>query len=289
MRERGAGPTLLISPLLSLMRSQIENALKIGIVAETINSDNVSGWQEIEERLRKGEIDILLLSPERLGNKDFTERVLPQVTGGIGMLVVDEAHCISDWGHDFRSDYRRIIRTIQQLPASVPLAATTATANQRVVDDIKAQLGEGLAIIRGPLSRESLRLQVIKLADQAERLAWLYKNLPQMDGFWIIYCSTTSDGNKVAKWLRSKGINALEYHAGLSKDFGEKIRLLRKEKKNWRISNSSLIPKNAICAIFLQSWMIRMEKTVENAATVSIQNFFQRKFPEQLYWKQSGS
>ncbi|EHL06281.1 ATP-dependent DNA helicase, RecQ family [Desulfitobacterium hafniense DP7] len=236
LRERGFGPTIIISPLLSLMRNQIENAVKIGISAETINSDNTDEWTEIEDKLKRKDVDILLLSPERLGNKDFTERVLPSIEGGIGMLVVDEAHCISDWGHDFRPDYRRIVRIIKQLPPNVPLIATTATANQRVVNDIKAQLGDELHIIRGPLTRESLQLQVIKLADQAERLAWLYENINKIEGAGIIYCLTISDCNKVAKWLRSKGINALEYHAELSKDTKEKRRL-REERERKLLNN----------------------------------------------------
>ena len=236
LREKGAGPTLLISPLLSLMRNQIESAEKIGIRARTINSDNVDEWNQVEEGLIKGEIDILLLSPERLGNQDFTSRVLPSIKDGIGMLVVDEAHCISDWGHDFRSDYRRIKRIINTLPPNVPMAATTATANQRVVDDIKTQLGGDLNIMRGPLARDSLGIQVIKLKDQAERLAWLVENINKMDGAGIIYCLTTSDCNKVAKWLKSKGINALEYHSKLSGNENE-TRSLREEREQLLLNN----------------------------------------------------
>lgn len=236
LRLKGTGPTLLISPLLSLMRDQIKNAAKIGIRARTINSDNTAEWEAIEELLAKGEIDILLLSPERLGNQDFTNRVIPSIKGGIGMLVIDEAHCISDWGHDFRPDYRRIVRIIRMLPPSVPLVATTATANQRVIDDIKIQIGDDITVIRGPLIRESLKLQTIKLADQAERLAWLCENVPKMNGSGIIYCSTTSDCNKVAKWLRSKEINALEYHSRLSND--ENIRrVLREEREQLLLNN----------------------------------------------------
>ncbi|NMB95398.1 MAG: RecQ family ATP-dependent DNA helicase [Clostridiaceae bacterium] len=236
LREKGAGPTLLISPLLSLIRNQIDNATRIGTRAQTINSDNVDEWEQIEKELIKGEIDILLLSPERLANQDFINRILPSIKGGIGMLVVDEAHCISDWGHDFRPDYRRIIRIIKTLPPNVPLAATTATANQRVVNDIKEQMGGDLNIIRGPLARKSLKLQVIKLKDQAERLAWLYENINKMEGSGIIYCLTTHDCNKIAKWLRNKGINVLEYHSNLSDDVNER-RTLREEREQLLLNN----------------------------------------------------
>ena len=173
LRDKGSGPSILISPLLSLMRNQIQAAEKIGIKAETINSDNTDDWERIGQELVDGKCDILLLSPERLGNERFMKNILPNIKGGIGMFVVDEAYCISDWGHDFRPDYRRIVRIIKLLPPNVPVMATTATANKRVVEDIKDQLGSDLSVIRGPLIRESLRLQVIKLKDQAERLAWL--------------------------------------------------------------------------------------------------------------------
>lgn len=236
LREQGKGPTLLISPLLSLMRNQIETAKRIGIKAETINSDNADEWEGVGQSLIQGDCDILLLSPERLGNEDFITRVLPFIKGGIGMFVVDEAHCISDWGHDFRPDYRRIVRIINTLPPNVPVLATTATANKRVVDDIKEQLGKDLRVIRGPLIRESLRLQTIKLNDQAERLAWIYENINKIEGSGIIYCLTTSDCNKVAKWLRNKGINALEYHTRLSED-REEQRRMREEREQMLMNN----------------------------------------------------
>lgn len=236
LREQGSGPTILISPLLSLMRNQIENAAKIGIKAETINSDNNDEWERVEQCLVEGNCDILLLSPERLGNQDFMTRILPSIKSGIGMFVVDEAHCISDWGHDFRPDYRRIVRIIKSLPPNVPVLATTATANQRVVEDIHEQLGKDLVAIRGPLTRESLRLQTIKLNNQAERLAWLYENITKIEGSGIIYCLTTSDCNKVAKWLRKKGINALEYHTRLSENEEEK-RALEEEREQMLMQN----------------------------------------------------
>ena len=218
LRMQGNGITILISPLLSLMRNQLEAAEKVGLKALTINSNNQEEWKDVNEEILRGECDILIISPERLANDDFRNNVLRAISldGGIGMLVVDEAHCISDWGHDFRPDYRRIVKIVKNLPSNVPLLATTATANDRVVNDIKEQIGGSLKIIRGALMRESLKIQVIKLDDQGERLAWLYENINKMPGSGIIYCLTKNDCNKVAKWLRKKGINALEYHTSLS-------------------------------------------------------------------------
>lgn len=238
LREQGKGITLLISPLLSLMRNQIEAAEKIGLKALTINSSNRDNWSQIEKAILKGDCDILFISPERLSNEDFRNNVLNAITidRGIGMLVVDEAHCISDWGHDFRPDYRRIVRIVQNLPSNIPLLATTATANDRVVNDIKEQLGENLYIIRGPLMRESLKIQVIKLKDQAERLAWLYENINKIPGSGIIYCSTKADCNRVAQWLRNKGINALEYHTSLSNDKAEQG-ILEIEREDMLMNN----------------------------------------------------
>lgn len=236
LREQGRGTTVLISPLLSLMRNQIESAKRIGIKAETINSDNTDDWDIVEEILRNGQCDILLLSPERLGNEDFVNRILPSIKGGIGMFVVDEAHCISDWGHDFRPDYRRIVRIINNLAPNLPVIATTATANQRVIDDIKEQLGNELNIIRGPLTRESLRIQAIQLKSQAERYAWLYENINKMEGSGIIYCLTIADCNRVTKWLRYKGINVLEYHSSLSED-AEERRRLSEEREQMLLNN----------------------------------------------------
>lgn len=216
LRDRGAGPAVLISPLLSLMRNQIEMAAKIGIKAESINSTNEDEWSDIEEKLQKGDCDILLVSPERLANPRFSSEIVPSIKGGIGLFVVDEAHCISDWGHDFRPDYRRIVRIVKNLPPNVPVLATTATANERVIRDIQEQLGPDLTILRGPLARASLRLQNIKLNDQAERLAWLAENLPELPGSGIIYCLTIADCKRVAEWLRKQAIDAWEYHSKLN-------------------------------------------------------------------------
>ena len=235
LRENGKGITILISPLLSLMRNQIDAARKIGLIANTINSSNQDSWGQVELSLTQGTCDILLISPERLANEDFTSRVLKYIetNKGIGMFVVDEAHCISDWGHDFRPDYRRIVRIVNNLPSNVPLLGTTATANDRVVNDIKEQLGNDLNIIRGPLIRESLKIQVIKLNDQAERLAWIYENINKLPGSGIIYCLTKNDCNRVAQWLRYKGIGAYEYHTSL----GSTQKQLEEERENLLMNN----------------------------------------------------
>lgn len=222
LRDKGKGPTILISPLLSLIRNQIENASKIGIVALTINSQNVEEWDNVKSNLKNDTCDILLISPEQLANKERLAELLSYIKKGIGMFVIDEAHCISDWGHDFRPDYRRIISIVSKLPPNVPVIATTATANQRVIDDIVKQLGD-IEVLRGPLLRESLRLQTIKLKDQAERMAWLAENIPNLPGVGIIYCLTVSDCNKLSKWLNVNGINARPYTASV--DTSKKILL----------------------------------------------------------------
>ena len=232
LRDRGSGPTLLISPLLSLMRDQVLMAERIGVQAKTMNFANVDEWHEIEAALRADEVDLLLVSPERLGNERFREQTL-RLMDSIGLFVVDEAHCISDWGHDFRPDYRRIGRLIQQLPPGVPLLATTATANNRVIADIGEQLGQDLVSIRGPLTRESLRLQVIELADQAQRLAWLAQNLPAFAGSGIVYCLTVADCERVAAWLATRGISVAPYYGDLDSDRRQELedQLRRNEVK----------------------------------------------------------
>ena len=204
-RDRGHGPTLIISPLLALMRNQIAMAGRLGLRAATINSGNIDEWDAVHDGLAANAIDVLLISPERLGNERFMTDVMPSIHGSIGLFVVDEAHCISDWGHDFRPDYRRISRIIRTLDARVPVLATTATANDRVVDDIAEQLGHGASTIRGPLARESLELDAIVLENQAARLAWLAAQLPRMPGSGIVYCLTVADTQRVATFLRGPG------------------------------------------------------------------------------------
>ena len=217
LNEAGMGPALLVSPLLALMRNQIEAAKRMGVRAATINSANRDEWEEVERAVALGELDILLISPERLGNQRFVERVLAAISDRISLLVIDEAHCISDWGHDFRPDYRRIGRIVQALPPNLRLLATTATANDRVVQDLQLVLGPSLAISRGSLNRPSLALQTIRLRSQAERLAWLAEQVPAMPGSGIIYTLTIRDAEQVAEWLHSRGL-CVEAYTGQTGD-----------------------------------------------------------------------
>jgi ATP-dependent DNA helicase RecQ len=215
LRDRGSGVTLLVSPLLALMRNQIAAAERIGVKAATVNSSNQKDWQQIQAQLLANQIDILLISPERLANQDFRENILLPISQSIGLFVVDEAHCISDWGHDFRPDYRRIVRILQALPPNIPVLATTATANNRVVDDLKKQLGLTLKISRGTLTRNSLQLQNIYLPSQATRMAWLAETLPNVAGSGIIYTLTIPDAERLTNWLIIKEIKAKAYHSQL--------------------------------------------------------------------------
>ena len=211
LREAGQGPALLVSPLLSLMRNQIAAARRMGVEAETINSDNLTRWREVEDALRADEVDILLIAPERLANERFRNSVLAEVADRIALLVIDEAHCISDWGHDFRPHYRLIERTIRVLPPNLRLLATTATANDRVTEDLAEILGPNLTIARGDLHRPSLALQTMRLPSQAERLAWLADQLPKLPGSGIVYTLTVRDAEQVAAWLKSRGIKVEAY------------------------------------------------------------------------------
>ncbi len=211
LRDRGAGPTLLVSPLLALMRNQMEMAARVGVRAATINSTNPEDFADIVERLERDEIDLLLVSPERFNNERFRTEMLPVLARGAGLLVIDEAHCISDWGHDFRPDYRRIVRVLELLPRGAPVLCTTATANDRVVEDVVAQLGRDLEVMRGSLDRESLSLSVLEMPDPAKRMAWLAERIPSFDGSGIVYTLTVADTTRVAGFLRSRGISAHAY------------------------------------------------------------------------------
>ena len=211
LREAGSGPALLISPLLALMRNQIAAAERMGVRAVTINSDNQDEWTNVEAALARNEVDILLISPERLANERFRTQVLADIAGQIAMLVIDEAHCISDWGHDFRPHYRLLERIVRTLPPNLRLLATTATANNRVMDDLRTVLGPTLDVSRGDLNRPSLALQTMRLPSQAERLAWLAAQLAALQGHGIIYTLTVRDAVQVADWLESRGLNVASY------------------------------------------------------------------------------
>ncbi|TVS01904.1 MAG: RecQ family ATP-dependent DNA helicase [Cyanobium sp. PLM2.Bin73] len=208
LRDAGKGPALLISPLLALMRNQIAAAERIGLVAATVNSTNAEQWQVVEQQVSAGEVDILLISPERLNAPQFIRGPLADLNPSL--VVIDEAHCISDWGHDFRPDYRRVGRLVQTLP-TVSLLATTATASNRVMADLQRELGPDLNLQRGDLHRPSLTLQTIRLPSQPERLAWLAHTLPTLTGSGIVYVLTTRDALLVAEWLRGSGIDAWAY------------------------------------------------------------------------------
>jgi len=211
LREGGTGPALLVSPLLSLMRNQIAAATRMGVRAVTINSDNPSEWDSIERQIQQSEVDILLISPERLANERFRNNVLAQIAGRVSLLVIDEAHCISDWGHDFRPHYRLLERVARTLPQNIRLLATTATANNRVMEDLRNVLGPQLEVSRGDLGRPSLILQTIQIRTQAERLAWLAEQVPNLMGSGVIYTLTVRDANQVAEWLKSRGVNVEAY------------------------------------------------------------------------------
>ena len=218
MRAQGAGVTLIISPLLSLMRNQIDAAHRLGLRALTVNSTNRDEWGVVRDELLAGHVDLLLISPERLANDEFVAGTLQAIAARIGLLVIDEAHCISDWGHDFRPDYRRVGQVLARLPGNIAVLATTATANRRVEADVAAQLGAGVVVQRGPLLRESLALQNMRLPGAADRLAWLADRIPRLPGSGIVYTLTTRDADRVAEWLQLQGIDARAYHAGKPDD-----------------------------------------------------------------------
>lgn len=211
LREEGHGPALLISPLLALMRNQLLAAERMGVRAATINSDNLDEWDDVETKIRSNELDILLISPERLANERFRTQVLSRVAAHISLLVIDEAHCISDWGHDFRPHYRLLERIVRALPPNLRLLATTATANNRVMEDLRTVLGPQLDVSRGDLNRPSLMLQTIRLSTQEERMAWLAQQLSTLPGSGIVYTLTIRDAMRVSDWLKSRGINVEAY------------------------------------------------------------------------------
>jgi ATP-dependent DNA helicase RecQ len=239
LRRAGAGPTLIVSPLLALMRNQIAAAERLGLRAVTVNSTNRDEWASVRDRLADDSVDLLLISPERLNNPQFRGEMLPLFAASVGLLVIDEAHCISDWGHDFRPDYRRVREMVEALADDVAVLGTTATANDRVVADVVEQLslaGSELRTYRGPLARTSLRLEVLDLPRPAERLAWLAQQLGpagDLDGSGIVYTLTRRDAEQVASFLCAHGVAAVAYSGEHDSDVRVAIeeRLLRNEVK----------------------------------------------------------
>ena len=215
LRDTGHGPTLIVSPLLALMRNQIEMARRLAIRAVSINSTNRNEWPGLRRAVIGGEADVLLVSPERLANEAFVNDVLLPMSERLGMLVVDEVHCISDWGHDFRPDYRRLNQILRRMPRNLPILGTTATANDRVIEDVRVELGE-LEVQRGPMMRQTLELATMRLPTQAERLAWLAEHLGDLPGTGVIYVLTKRDARYVSDWLNQKGFPARPYYSDVT-------------------------------------------------------------------------
>ena len=241
LRARGWGPSIVISPLLALMRDQVAAAERLGLRAETINSSNVDDWGEVEDALLADEVDLLLIAPERLANPGFRERVFAMMLARPFALVCDEAHCISDWGHDFRPDYLRLRHVIDELPSWSPILATTATANQRVTDDVASQLGSDTVVLRTSLDRESLHCSVVELADDAERLAWVAEHLGEIDGSGIIYALTVDQAQRAADWLRQCGHDVAAYSGSTAPEDRERLEArLRNNELKALVATSAL-------------------------------------------------
>ena len=215
LREQGFGPTLLISPLLALMRNQIDAAERLGLRSFTINSASDNTIGQLVALLNADEVDVVVISPERLANPAFADEIMPLIGRRPGLTVVDEVHCISDWGHDFRPDYRRIGKMLSAFPEGMPILGCTATANERVMEDAREQLGRSALVQRGPLGRNGLSLNVLHLPDRSDRLAWLSTYVKSLPGSGIIYCLTTNDVEVVTTWLQQQGVDARRYYGGV--------------------------------------------------------------------------
>jgi len=225
-RHEGGGPALVVSPLLSLMRDQVVAAGRAGLEAATLNSSNIDAWSQVEAALRADELDVLLVSPERLANPGFGRRVLDELAGRLGLLVIDEAHAVSDWGHDFRPDYRRVADVLQRLNPHTPVLATTATANARVTIDVAAQLDQATLVLRGPLARGSLQLAVVDALSPIERFAWVVDHLPRLEGSGIVYTLTVADAERLAaavQFVHADSCRVAAYTGGLESAERERL------------------------------------------------------------------
>lgn len=215
------GITVVFSPLIALMRDQVRSLCERGIPAAYINSEqSYEENQNSIQRALNGEIKILYIAPERQENEEWVEATRQLK---LSMVVVDEAHTISTWGHDFRPSFRRIINLVQLLPQSLPVLATTATATKKVQYDIEQQIGGNLTTIRGNLIRPNFQLQVVKVQSEDEKMIWLAENLNSINGTGLIYTGTRKDTEVYAKWLRFVGINATDYNAGFDADTRKSI------------------------------------------------------------------
>jgi ATP-dependent DNA helicase RecQ len=211
LRQQGLGPTLLVSPLLALIRNQIEAASRLGLRTMSVNSSSATTVDELRRAVEADQVDLVLISPERLANPEFGDKVMPIIGRRPGLMVIDEAHCISDWGHDFRPDYRRLSQVITGLGQGIPVLACTATANDRVVADVADQLGVVEFVVRGPLRRDGLALHVVDIPSAAQRLAWLHTVLPSLAGTGIVYCLTVRDVERVTDWLKLHDHDVVSY------------------------------------------------------------------------------
>ena len=219
------------------MRNQIESAKKLGLNIATINSSNIDHWNDVKSNILSNKVDALLISPERLANEDFMQNILEPISGNIGLFVIDEAHCISDWGHDFRPDYKRIVNILKQIPENTPILATTATVNDRVIEDIRSQIN-GILIMRGDLKRETLTLHNIRLPHPSYRLAWLAKYIPLFKGSGIVYVLTQRDVKIVSDWLNENNISASPYFSDVTNDEFETSDTYREFLEDQLINNN---------------------------------------------------